>query len=186
MAKVPCVIAFVSEALAAGSNKIVLWCHHRAVAFEFFKGLAEYNPVLMLGGMPPHERQDAIDRFQTLPDVRIFIGGITAAGLGISLTSSSHAVFAELSWVPGEISQAEDRCHRIGQRDNVLVQHLVLSGSLDAIMARRLLAKQEVLDGVLGQDQKREDKPFVPERGTEGEPGNRRIESEIAFADPLQ
>jgi SNF2 family DNA or RNA helicase len=51
---------------------------------------------------------------------------------------------------PAEISQAEDRLHRIGAKDNVLVQHLVMSGSLDAIMARRLLAKQKTLDVVLG------------------------------------
>jgi SWI/SNF-related matrix-associated actin-dependent regulator 1 of chromatin subfamily A len=150
LAKVPYVITFVSEALAAGSSKIVLWCHHRAVAHEFLRGLVSYNPVLMLGGMPPLHRQRAIDTFQTDPEARVFIGGITAAGIGISLTAASHCVFAELSWVPAEISQAEDRLHRIGAKDNVLVQHLVMSSSLDAIMARRLLAKQKTLDAVLG------------------------------------
>jgi len=149
IAKVPYVLTFVSEALAAASNKIVLWCHHRAVAFELAKGLAAFNPVLMLGGMPPLDRQKAIDKFQADPRVRVFVGGITAAGIGISLTAASHCVFAELSWVPAEISQAEDRLHRIGAKDNVLVQHLVMSGSLDAIMARRLLKKQAITDAVL-------------------------------------
>jgi SWI/SNF-related matrix-associated actin-dependent regulator 1 of chromatin subfamily A len=150
IAKVPYVVEFVSEALTAGNSKIVLWCHHRAVANELLKGLVSYNPVLMLGGMLPLERQRAIDTFQTDPASRVFIGGITAAGIGITLTAASHCVFAELSWVPAEISQAEDRLHRIGAKDNVLVQHLVMSGSLDAIMARRLLAKQKTLDAVLG------------------------------------
>jgi len=130
-----------------------LWCHHRAVAFELFKGLAASNPVLMLGGMTPLDRQKAIDRFQAEPRVRVFVGGITAAGLGISLTAASHTIFAELSWVPAEVSQAEDRLHRIGAKDNVLVQHLVLAGSLDAVMARRLLKKQSIMDAVLGPSQ---------------------------------
>ena len=47
---------------------------------------------------------------------------------------------------PGLHDQAEDRCHRIGQTDSVLVQHLVLEGSLDAEMAVRLIKKQAVID----------------------------------------
>jgi SWI/SNF-related matrix-associated actin-dependent regulator 1 of chromatin subfamily A len=47
------------------------------------------------------------------------------------------------------MTQAEDRLHRIGARDNVLVQHLVLEGSLDAIMVRTLLRKQEILARIL-------------------------------------
>ena len=58
-------------------------------------------------------------------------------------------VFAELSWVPGDVSQAEDRCHRIGQENSVLIQHLVVDGSLDARMAEVLVQKQKVLDRAL-------------------------------------
>jgi SWI/SNF-related matrix-associated actin-dependent regulator 1 of chromatin subfamily A len=58
-------------------------------------------------------------------------------------------VFAELDWVPGNMSQAEDRCHRIGQTDSVLVQHLVVDKSLDARIAEALVVKQKVLDKAL-------------------------------------
>lgn len=94
-------------------------------------------------------RQAAVDAFQGDPNVRVFIGSITAAGVGITLTASSHVVFAELDWVPGNLTQAEDRCHRIGQRESVLVQHLVLDGSLDARMAKILVRKQEIIDKAL-------------------------------------
>jgi SWI/SNF-related matrix-associated actin-dependent regulator of chromatin subfamily A-like protein 1 len=57
--------------------------------------------------------------------------------------------FAELSWVPAELSQCEDRLHRIGTQDSVSVQHLVLAGSLDAMMVKVLLKKQQILDAVL-------------------------------------
>jgi SWI/SNF-related matrix-associated actin-dependent regulator 1 of chromatin subfamily A len=148
-AKVPYVVEFVSETLAAGIQKLVVWAHHRSVALSIQAGLSAHSPVLVLGGMKPKDRQAAIDEFQTNPDVRVFVGGITAAGLGITLTSASHCVFAELSWVPAEMSQAEDRLHRIGQHDSVLVQHLVLTGSLDSIMARRLFKKQKIVTAVL-------------------------------------
>lgn len=55
-------------------------------------------------------------------------------------------MFAELDWVPGNITQAEDRCHRIGQENSVHVQHLVLEGSIDAYMAKIIVNKQEIID----------------------------------------
>jgi SWI/SNF-related matrix-associated actin-dependent regulator 1 of chromatin subfamily A len=67
------------------------------------------------------------------------------------LTASSHCIFAELSWVPAELSQREDRLHRIGTEDSVTVQHLVLAGSLNAMMVHVLLKKQKVLDAVLSE-----------------------------------
>lgn len=98
------------------------------------------------------DRQAAVDRFQTDPKVKLFIGSIGAAGVGHTLTASSTVIFAELDWVPANISQAEDRCHRIGQHDQVLVQHLVLDGSLDARMATILVEKQDIADKALDRD----------------------------------
>lgn len=105
--------------------------------------------VVLMGDTPLPDRQAAVDRFQKDPTCKLFIGSIMAAGVGITLTAASHVVFCELDWVPGNVSQAEDRCHRIGQRESVLVQHLVLEGSLDATMVRRIISKQEVIDRAL-------------------------------------
>jgi hypothetical protein len=58
-------------------------------------------------------------------------------------------IFAELDWVPGNISQAEDRCHRIGQTAHLLVQHLVLDGSVDSKLAQAIVNKQERCDAAL-------------------------------------
>jgi SWI/SNF-related matrix-associated actin-dependent regulator 1 of chromatin subfamily A len=150
LAKVPLVVRFVEELFAGGSGKLVLFCHHRDVLRQLEMQLVQYGPVTLHGGTSTKGRSEAIERFQTDPYCKLFIGNIQAAGVGITLApASSHCIFAELSWVPAEMSQAEDRLHRIGTRDNVLVQHLVLEGSLDAIMVRVLLRKQRILDSVL-------------------------------------
>lgn len=148
LAKVPSVIEHVVTALESG--KVVLFAHHKDVIskiMEHFKDQA----VSYIGGMPFDQRQANMDRFQTDAECKLFVGSIQAAGLGITLTASSHVIFAELDWVPGNLTQAEDRCHRIGQKNSVLIQHLVLDGSVDATMAATLVEKQEVIDHALDE-----------------------------------
>lgn len=147
LAKVPLVVEHLKTVLA-DPGKVVLFAHHRAVIAEFEDAFGDIA-VRLQGGDKIADRQAAVDRFQEDDSCRLFIGSITAAGLGLTLTASSHVVFAELDWVPARMTQAEDRTHRIGQTDSVLVQHLVLEGSLDARMVQSLIKKQRVIDQVV-------------------------------------
>lgn len=148
-AKVPSVVEHLRDIFEQSSDrKIVCFAHHKSVIQVIKDGFGD-SAVILTGDTPMPVRQKAIDSFQTDPRIRLFIGQMKAAGLGITLTASSHVVFAELDWVPATITQAEDRCHRIGQADSVLVQHLVLEGSLDAYMARKIIAKQDRIDAAL-------------------------------------
>jgi len=157
VAKIPAVLAHIVDALEASDDaKVVVMAHHHDVVDALLDGLTgqlttegPYHPVSLTGRTPLADRQAAVDRFQDDPECRVFVGSITAAGVGITLTASSHVVFAELDWVPGNVSQAEDRCHRIGQQDSVLVQHLVIDGTLDARMAHTIVKKQKVIDAAL-------------------------------------
>lgn len=152
VAKVPAVIDHIKNALNDNDNKIIIAAHHHDVIDALMEGLAEFKPVKLTGENNETQRQASVDAFQNDASVRVFIGSITAAGVGITLTAASHVVFAELDWVPGNITQMEDRAHRIGQTETVLVQHIVLSGSLDARMARILVSKQNVIDSALDRD----------------------------------
>jgi SWI/SNF-related matrix-associated actin-dependent regulator 1 of chromatin subfamily A len=146
LAKVPYTVEHVREALEEG-GKVVLFAHHLDVIAAIHREFP--GSVVVTGDVSYEDRQRAVDRFQTDPQCNLFIGGIKAAGVGLTLTASSHVVFHELDWVPGNMCQAEDRCHRIGQRDSVLVQLLVLEGSIDVRKARVLVQKQEIIDRAL-------------------------------------
>jgi SWI/SNF-related matrix-associated actin-dependent regulator of chromatin subfamily A-like protein 1 len=146
LAKVPLVVEHVRAALEE-SAKVVLFAHHRDVIAELATAFGE-SAVTLTGETTMVARQAAVDRFQADPDITLFIGSITAAGVGLTLTAAAHVVFAELDWVPANMTQAEDRTHRIGQEESVLVQHLVLQDSLDARMVRTLVKKQRVVDEV--------------------------------------
>ncbi|KXS55149.1 MAG: helicase domain-containing protein [Marinobacter sp. T13-3] len=160
-------------------GKVILFAHHREVieAYEdaltayfrkkdkeadrarpFRRGQPKPPPTepatiaVVSGKTPKGQRQGQADKFQSDPNCRVFLGSIGAAGTGFTLTQSSLVIFGELDWVPGIMSQAEDRAHRIGQLDNVLIWHAVVDGSIDARMVRRLIEKQEVLDAALDDE----------------------------------
>lgn len=141
LAKIPYIVEHVTDALDGGP--VILFAHHKDVVSALKNQFPD--AVVLTGDTPLVERQAAVDAFQN-GQTNLFIGTIKAAGVGLTLTRSAHVIFAELDWVPGNISQAEDRAHRIGQTNSVLIQHLVLEGSLDAQMAKTLIEKQEIIE----------------------------------------
>lgn len=148
-AKVRPAVRLLEDSLA-NEEKVVVFAHHISVIEELQMCLPEYFPAVIHGSIPALRRQKEVDRFQNNKRCRVFIGQIMAAGTGITLTAASHVVFVEMDWVPGIMSQAEDRCHRLGQRNSVLIQHLVLENSLDCYMAKMLVRKQEIVEKVTG------------------------------------
>ena len=151
VAKIPYVADFVIE--AAGEHPVVVMAHHHDVVDGLKAALTDVglSVVTVTGRDAMEARQAAVDAFQG-GKADVFIGNMKAAGVGLTLTRSSHVVFAELDWTPGNLSQAEDRCHRIGQTDSVLVHHLVLDGSLDARMAQIVVEKQNVIDAAMDRE----------------------------------
>lgn len=164
IAKIPMVQDYC-DSLLESVPKLVVFAHHKEVVYT----LAEHfgrECVTLTGDTKLKDRDDAVQSFQTDESIRVFIGTIGAAGVGLTLTASSYVVFSELDWVPGNVTQAEDRCHRIGTVDNVMIQHLVLEGSLDKRMADVLVEKQEIADRALDRDTKGAvlDEPITPAR----------------------
>jgi len=151
VAKAPYVVQHCLDAMEGNDKKIVVMAHHHDVVDALMAGFkkAKAKAVKLTGKDAMEDRQASVDSFQNDPDTKVFVGTIKAAGVGITLTAASHVIFAELSYVPADISQAEDRCHRISQKDTVLVQHLVLDGSIDSRMAQTLISKQGVIDSCL-------------------------------------
>ena len=146
--KIPDAIDHI-KALMEEHQKVVVMCHHRDVLEAIAKGVQEFGVVRLQGGDSEAAKQDAVDRFQNDPSVRIFLGSIRAAGVGITLTAASFLLFVELDWVPGIMTQAEDRIHRIGAVGSVLIQHLVYADSIDARMAEAIVDKQAIIEQAL-------------------------------------
>lgn len=133
LAKVGPAVRWIVDQFDGGLRKLVVFAHHRDVITGLAGGLrgADIKTVWIDGSVPREDRQAAVDRFQDDPDTGVFIGQITAAGTGITLTAASDLLFVESSWVPAENEQAAMRVHRIGQKNACLIRFATLAGSID-------------------------------------------------------
>lgn len=136
------------EEAVENSGKVIIFAHHKEVVRAILEQFGD-AAVAIVGDTPMKDRQDNVDRFQKDPACKVIVGSFGAMGVGHTLTASSHVIMVELDWVPGNVTQAEDRAHRIGQLESVLVQHLVLEGSLDARIAGKIVEKQDIIDRAL-------------------------------------
>lgn len=149
LAKVPAAIDHIFDLLDEHA-KVIVFHHHHDVGDKLMEALP--GVVRLDGRCTPEEKNSAVTRFQTDPKTRVFLGSIRAAGMGITLTAASTVVFCELDWSPASMIQAEDRAHRIGQKDSVLVQHLVIDGSIDQRMSKILIEKADMIGQILDGD----------------------------------
>ena len=106
------------------------------------------------GTVPSNERHALVRQFQTQPQTRVALLSMTAAGVGLTLTAASTVLFAELHWTPGVLAQAEDRVHRLGQRQTSQIVYclcqdaeLSLDPFLCDMLGRKMDTLQKVVDG---------------------------------------
>lgn len=144
--KIPYALDYILSALEE-SEKVIVFAHHRDVLDELSEALWEEHcqPVMVRGGMSDALAQSAVDAFQNTAACRVFLGQMDACGEGLTLTAASRVIFVELPWSPSAEDQCSDRAHRIGQKDNVLVEHLVFENTIDARMAKTLLRKRKII-----------------------------------------
>jgi SWI/SNF-related matrix-associated actin-dependent regulator 1 of chromatin subfamily A len=151
--KVPFACSYIQEVLDSGVEALIVFTHHRE-ALDQIQAYLEKNSISIAridGGVKPELRQAQVDLFQS-GKARVFLGTIKAAGVGLTLTAASHTVFVEQSWTPADLKQAEDRIHRIGQKNAVQIDYLVYRDSIDEYILQTVIAKAEVESAALDGD----------------------------------
>jgi SWI/SNF-related matrix-associated actin-dependent regulator of chromatin subfamily A-like protein 1 len=151
--KLPHVLAHVKNVLEQ-QDKVVVFCHHQELFQALHNAFKEegYMPAAVSGGSGNStlDREKQIKIFQQQPECRVFLGSIGACSTGITLTAASHIIFAEMAFLPSEMEQAAARCHRIGQKKNVLVQYMVWSESLEHWIFTNVLRKSNSIEKIIG------------------------------------
>ena len=103
---------------------------------------------LLTGQMRPPERQQAVDRFQS-GESNLLLATFGTGGLGFTLHRARHVVLLERPWTPGDVDQAEDRCHRLGM-DGELTCHWMQLGPADQLVDGLVASKARQIEILLG------------------------------------
>ncbi|HWD65855.1 MAG TPA: DEAD/DEAH box helicase [Solirubrobacteraceae bacterium] len=143
--KLAAALTWIHDFLASGEALVVFARH-----IEVQKAVVERFPdaLHLLGEDPIAARERSIQAFQTPDGPSLIVCATRVAGQGITLTRASNVCFLELEWTPALHDQAEDRCHRIGQRDAVTAWYLLAAETIDETMARLIQRKRQVIDAV--------------------------------------
>lgn len=148
--KVDAAIEWIKNAVDTG-KPVVVFAHHLDVLDKIQSSLQAdgIKTCRIDGSIPsPEARQAAVDDFQA-GRADVFLGTPGAAGVGLTLTKASDVLFVEREWTPAVEEQAEDRTHRIGQRDAVTAWYLVGNCSIDQKFADLVEQKRSIVSAVL-------------------------------------
>ena len=106
--------------------------------------------VYLDGSCNKVQRQFAVDQFQDNEKIKVFVGNLKAAGVGLTLTSAEVVIMNDLSFVPAEHAQAEDRAYRYGQKNNVLVYYPIFENTIEGVIYDILNTKKKIIGTVMG------------------------------------
>ncbi len=106
--------------------------------------------VYLDGSCSNSVRQQAVDQFQNEEKIKVFVGNLKAAGVGLTLTSAEVVIMNDLSFVPAEHAQAEDRAYRYGQKSNVLVYYPLYENTIEGAIYDILNTKKQIIRTVMG------------------------------------
>jgi SWI/SNF-related matrix-associated actin-dependent regulator 1 of chromatin subfamily A len=141
----------LAENILEQDKKVIIFCNFtdslNKITEHFGKAAVKLD-----GSMSQHERQYSVDQFQENPKVKVFVGNIRAAGTGITLTAGEAAIFNDLSFLPSDHAQAEDRSYRYGQKNNVLVYYPIYQNTIESVIYDIVNNKKKVIATVMGDD----------------------------------
>ncbi|TMW50300.1 hypothetical protein DOY81_004620 [Sarcophaga bullata] len=128
--------------------KFIVFAHHRIMLDAICDCLNKLKVkfVRIDGSTRKQDRGEFIDKFQKNPSYKVAVLSLIACNSGITLTAAELIIFAELTWNPSTLAQAESRAHRIGQTKPVTVRYLMATKTADDHIWNMLKNKQDTLN----------------------------------------
>lgn len=142
----------LAENIIEQGKKVIVFCNFTDSLNKITEHFGKIA-VKVDGSMTKPNRQHSVDEFQDNEKIKVFVGNIKAAGVGITLTAAEAVIMNDLSFVPSDHAQAEDRAYRYGQKNNVLVYYPIFENTIEGIIYDILNNKKQVIATVMGDNQ---------------------------------
>jgi len=141
---------FLQKIVENGEEKVVVVTQYVNTTLKFLEAnLREYNPLVYHGSLSSKEKEGVIDEFQNSPDRRLLLMSLRAGGLGLNLQVARYLCLFDRWWNWAVEEQAEDRIHRIGQREPVLVLKLLTEGTIEERIQEVIERKKRLFEEVV-------------------------------------
>jgi non-specific serine/threonine protein kinase len=139
------------EALESG-RKILLFGQFREM-LSIIRGWLDEAQInhLYLDGTT-RDRQSLVDKFNSDPEVKLFLISLKAGGTGLNLTAADTVIIYDPWWNPAVENQAVDRAHRIGQTKTVSVYRLVTEDSIEQKIMDLKSRKAKIVDALINEN----------------------------------
>ena len=145
----------VEDAVQNG-KKVVIFSNWTQMTDVICKRLMKYSPAVITGDISDNMRQVMVNDFQNNDKCKVIIGTIGAMGTGLTLTAGTVEIFMDEPWNRANKEQAEDRCHRVGTKENVTIYTLMCKNTIDERIHDLILQKgamaDAIVDGKIVQD----------------------------------
>ena len=142
----------LAENIVEQGKKVIIFCNFTNSLNKICEHFGK-TAVKLDGSMSKPERQHSVDGFQENDKIKVFVGNIKAAGVGLTLTAGEAVIMNDLSFLPSDHAQAEDRAYRYGQKNNVLVYYPIFENTIEGIIYDILNNKKQVIATVMGDNQ---------------------------------
>jgi len=144
---IPRTISLARKCIDLG-HKVIIFCAYDNEINRFreeFKDICVYHN----GKITEKKKNNAVESFQNDDNIKVFIGNIISASVGLTLTASDVLIFNNFSFVPSDNQQAQDRIFRIGQTKPCTIYYQSFNDTYFDKMLEIVHAKEEVIDKII-------------------------------------
>lgn len=148
------------EEAVSNKKKVVVFSNWTQMTDEIYRRLVKYHPAIITGQTDDASRQDEVAHFQNDDKCKVIIGTSGAMGTGLTLTAGTVEIFLDEPWNMALKEQCVDRCHRIGQKNNLTIYTLICENTIDQriheLIAKKGAMADALVDGKLTKENSRE------------------------------
>ena len=139
----------VEEAKENG-KKVVIFSNWTQMTDVIYTRLTTkgFRIAQITGETPDAQRQSIVENFQT-GRYDAIIGTSGAMGTGLTLTAGTVEIFLDEPWNMALKEQCVDRCHRIGQKDNLTIYTLMCKDTIDEKVHEIVEQKGEMANAIV-------------------------------------
>ena len=141
----------LAENIIEQGKKVIIFTNFTDTLQQIYQHFGK-TAVYLDGSCSKPHRQNSVDEFQTNDKIMVFVGNLKAAGVGLTLTAAEAVIMNDLSFVPAEHAQAEDRSHRIGQKNSTSVYYPLFENTIEGAIYDILNKKKKIISTVMGDD----------------------------------